>query len=263
MNPESHTFQAAVDCHYLLHVPERPAGRPHSALGRIGGPSLESINGETAVDLGPIPERAIAIVAVHGYGMNAGVMLRLTAGMVGEDKLIASLEGPNQFYSTPNQPGSEIAFNWGTRAHWESAIRLHHEMLLRVLRELRQRFGVPPARSVVVGYSQPVGLNYRFAATHPEEVAGVVGICGGVPRDFEQRGYSRITAALLHIAREQDEFYPAEVAVSFPERLRKYADDVEFHLLPGTHRFPSKARQVVQPWLERIIARQPPAAGPV
>jgi predicted esterase len=222
MPVESRTFPATLDCHYLLHIPET------------------------------VGESTIAVVAVHGYGMHADVMLRLTARMTGEDTLIASLEGPHGFYVSPNQPGSEIAFHWGTRAHWESAIRLHHEMVLRVLREIRDRFRIGPARSVLVGYSQPVGLNYRFAAAHGVELAGVVGLCGGVPKDWEQRDYPPIRAALLHIAREQDEFYPAEVAREFPARLRRYAADVEFHLLPGAHRFPSQAHTIARPWLARV-----------
>jgi len=30
---------------------------------------------------------------------------------------------------------------------------------------------------------------------------------------------------------------------------------VEFHLLEGLHRFPSKAGAVVRPWIERVFGR--------
>jgi hypothetical protein len=47
--------------------------------------------------------------------------------------------------------------------------------------------------------------------------------------------------AVLHIARSHDEFYPAERTEQYARRLRLRCDDVEFQLLPGGHRFPSRA----------------------
>jgi len=107
-----------------------------------------------------------------------------------------------------------------------------------------------------MGFSQPVGLNYRFAGTHPGEVAGILGICGGVPRDWEEDKYRQLDAAVLHISRDQDEFYPVAMVEKFPERLRKHAADVEFHLLDGPHRFPSKAGSVVREWMGRVFGRE-------
>lgn len=206
------------------------------------------------VDAPPdISEDALLILALHGYGQNAEVMLGLARRMFGARDVIAALEAPNQHYF--KTPGPEIGFNWGTRAHWESNVRFHHAMLLAALGQTRDRFGLGPERSLLVGFSQPVGLNYRFAATHPGEVRGVIGICGGVPKDWESGAqYQPVTAALLHIAREEDEFYDAEVTRGFPERLRTRAADVEYHLLPGAHRFPSKAGHIVGPWVARVFS---------
>jgi predicted esterase len=104
-----------------------------------------------------------------------------------------------------------------------------------------------------VGFSQPVGLNYRFAATHPDEVRGVIGICGGLPKNWEDGEYRRVSAALLHIARREDEFFAPAVTEKYAERLRARASDVEFHLLEGGHRFPSKAGPIVERWIERVF----------
>jgi predicted esterase len=223
--PEQHSFTADIECRYLLKAPE-------------------------CVD-----ERTLLIVALHGYGMNAEVMLRLTAEMAGPDKLIVSMQGPNQFYLSQDSPGGEIGFNWGTRSEWRASVRLHHAMVLHVLQETRGRFGIPAKRSLLAGFSQPVGLNYRFAGTYPGEIGGVVGICGGIPRDWEEGDYRPIPAAVLHIARQEDEFYAPELTVQFPERLRKHATDVEFHLIPGRHRFPSQASGIVTRWFERVFFR--------
>jgi predicted esterase len=196
------------------------------------------------------------VIALHGYGSHPEAMLRLTLGMVGAGHLVASIQGPNQFYPAPvGDPNNTAAvYNWGTSAHPALNIRLHHDMVKAVLSDVRGRFGIPPKHCVLCGFSQPVGLNYRFAGTWPGEIGGVIGICGGVPKDWEEDKYRTVDAPILHIAREQDEFYPADVSRGFADRLRRHATDVEFHLLPGGHRFPSKARVIAEPWLKRIGA---------
>lgn len=200
-----------------------------------------------------LDDHSLLVVTLHGYGSNPEAMLRLTAATVGENCVIASLRGPNQHYLSATPAGDEVGYNWGTRGHSELNIRLHHEMVCAVAAELRRRFGIPPARTILVGFSQPVGLNYRLIGTYPDQAGGVIGICGGVPKDWEEDKYQKVTAPILHISRSEDEFFPSELARGFPGRLRKHADQVEFHLLPGGHRFPSRAGPLVREWLQRVF----------
>jgi predicted esterase len=179
-------------------------------------------------------------------------MLRLTAGMMGPRHVIAAVQGPNQFFLS--QGSQEVGYGWATHKHPDSSVRLHHDMLLHVLNEAGREYGIPASRRILAGFSQPVGMNYRFAATHPGEIRGVIGICGGIPRNWEEGPYHPVTAAVLHIARREDEFYKPEVTERYAERLRLRAADVEFHMLDGGHRFPSKARPIADAWLERIMA---------
>ncbi|MBI4903711.1 MAG: hypothetical protein HY820_08750 [Acidobacteria bacterium] len=225
---ESHTFLLPLDCYYLLHVP-------------------------------PAPSPLLWIV-VHGYAMSAASMLRLSLTVLGKDQLVASVQAPHHFY--PDQSKPDVGYNWGTRNHGSSSIQMHHAMLRHVRAELESRFAVPPQRTVLMGYSQPVGYNYRFAATYPEEVAGVVGICGGVPKDWETGSYGRVSASLLHIARSEDEFFPASVTSDYARKLRTRASDVEFQMLPGGHRFPSKAAPVIRAWTERTFPGLTTVAAP-
>ncbi len=67
--------------------------------------------------------------------------------------------------------------------------------------------------------------------------------------------YRKVSAALLHVARSEDEFYGPAVTEKYAERLRLRANDVEFHLLDGGHRFPSKAGSIVKPWIQRTFAQ--------
>ncbi len=219
--PRACSFSARLDCHYLLYTPEA------------------------------ITSRTLLVAALHGFGQNPEIMLLLSAGLLGPDHVIAAVQGPNQFYLS--QTSNEVGYCWITHRHSESSIRLHHDMLRHVFAEAGREYGIPAQRRLLLGFSQPVGLNYRFAATHPAEVRGVIGICGGLPKNWEDGPYQRASAALLHIARREDEFYKPEVTERYPDRLRLRADDVEFHLLDGGHRFPSKAGPLVERWIARVF----------
>jgi predicted esterase len=222
--PRHSTFTVRLDCHYLLYAPE-------------------SITSST-----------LLVAALHGYGQTPEVMLRLAGNMLGQKHVIASVQAPHPFYLS--QGSSQVGYCWITNRHSESSIRLHHEMLRHVFSEVGRECAIPPERRMLLGFSQPVGLNYRFAATHPSEVRGVIGVCGGIPKNWDDGPYRRTQAALLHIARKEDEFYKPEVTERYADRLRLRADDVEFHLLEGGHRFPSKAGPIVEPWIARVFGEQ-------
>lgn len=221
---EHRTFSARLDCHYILRPPD--AGDSNRLL----------------------------VVALHGFGANPDVMLHLTAGMFGPRHVIASIQGPNQFFLSPGKP--DVGFGWGAGPHGPACVRLHHEIVMHVLDDAGRAYGIPPERRVLVGFSQPVSFNYRFAATCPKAVRGVVALCGGIPGDWETGAYQPVAAAVLHIAREGDEFYPPKVTEQYPARLRNRISDLEFHLLEGGHRFPSKGAPIVERWLGRILGSQ-------
>jgi predicted esterase len=221
---EEHKFEVLKKCRYLLYEPD-------------------SIDGRTLV-----------VITLHGYGQNPEDMLRLTRMVMGKDKLIASLAAPNEQFLSQNPSDSPIGYNWGTRNHWQDAIEMHASMLHSVTGQLSARFGIPVERTILMGYSQPVGLNYRYVGTYPNTVGGVIAICGGVPKDWEDPGkYRPVTAPILHIARDQDEFFPLAVASGFEQRLKTHAKDVTFHMIDGPHRFPSKAGALIEPWIAKVI----------
>jgi predicted esterase len=201
----------------------------------------------------------LLVLTLHGYGSNPEAMLRLTAMALGEDAIIASLRAPNQHYLSSGAlgtpvPGSEIGYNWGTNRHAALNIELHHQIVQTVSTHLRRQFGIPSSGVILMGFSQPVGLNYRFIGTFPDAAGGVIALCGGVPKDWEEGKYGRVEAPILHIARSEDEFFPEAVARGFPDRLRAHASNVEFHMLPGKHRFPSKASAILRAFTDKVRA---------
>lgn len=215
------SFPAKLDCHYLLATPE-------------------VVNGRTSL-----------VVTLHGFGANPEAMLTLTARLFEIEPVIASVQGPYPFFHAT--PDRKVGYGWITSRHSAESIRLHHDMVSHVLEETGRQFGIPPARRLLAGFSQPVGLNYRFAATCPQAVRGVIGICGGLPGNWETGEYQPVRAAVLHIARRADEYYPPDVTGKYAERLRLRAADVEFHLIDGGHQMPSAGKEIVAPWLRRVL----------
>ena len=223
------TFSARLDCHYLLRLPDT------------------------------IDSRTLLVLTLHGFGQSAEIMMPLTTRMFGPHHAVAALQGPNQFFL--DNTVSQVGYGWNTNRHSASSIRLHHDMVRQVLNDAGREYGIPPERRILVGFSQPVSLNYRFVATCQDEVRGVVGVCGGLPGDWETGAYLPVSAAVLHIARRQDEFYSPSVTEQYPQRLRIRVKDVEFHLLEGGHTFPSKGNALVEGWLRRILDWSSAAQG--
>ena len=210
---EEHHFSARLDCRYIVQAPEEC-------------------------------DESVVVIALHGYGMDAETMLRLAATWFTKYKIV-SMQAPHPFYT--KWESREVGYSWATHLQSEESVRLHHEMLHQVLRET----GVVADKALLLGFSQPVGLNYRFAATYPCVVRGVIGVCGGMPKDWETGSYRRVDASLLHIARTEDEIYKVEVTRKYKERLSARADDVEYLEFAGGHRFPSLARPAVDEWVRR------------
>lgn len=222
MSPEQterRSFSLPLRCNYLLRRPWEPVDNP------------------------------LLVIALHGHAMTPEQMLKLTAPLVGDRHYIASLQGPYQLWvNRDGQQRADVAFHWSTRFEPEHSWRLHHDMILQVIKGV----GIPAGRVVLAGFSQSVALNYRFLCTHTEAVRGAIAFCGGIPGDWDRGAYQATRAAVLHIATSEDEYYPPAVTEAYPEKLRARIGDVEFHLLEGGHRIPSAAKPIVQAWIERV-----------
>jgi phospholipase/carboxylesterase len=104
----------------------------------------------------------------------------------------------------------------------------------------------------LLGFSQSCALNYRFAFTHPEKLSGVIGICGGVPGDWDtSTRYQPTQARVFHLAGEQDEFYPPKRVADYAAQLGTLANSVEFKSYAAGHEIVPEMRQDIRAWLQR------------
>lgn len=201
------------------------------------------------------PTPAPLLVALHGYGASKRQMMREARRMAPEGFAVAALQGFHQHIREPKEEGGPLryGFGWVTNFHPEESIRLHHRALLDLIDTLAGEGTADPARVFLLGFSQSCALNYRFAFTHAERLRGVVGVCGGLPGDWETGElYRQTEAAVLHLTGERDEFYPPARVRPYREQLRSRAGDVEVRAYDAGHEITEPMREDVRAWLRKL-----------
>src|SRR5215213_6432971 len=136
-----------------------------------------------SADAAPAP----LLVALHGYGANKRQMMREARRIAPDGFAIASLQGFHQHIKEPKEEGGPLryGFGWLTNYRPEDSVALHHRALLDLIGSLVREGTADRTRVFLLGFSQSCALNYRFAFAHAEILRGVVGICGGLPGDWE------------------------------------------------------------------------------
>jgi phospholipase/carboxylesterase len=221
------TTQQQINLIYDLYVPDQASSRP-------------------------LP----LVIALHGYEGNKESMMSLARKINSEDFAIASLQGPNAFFVRGDDPSKRgIGFGWMMQYRAEETIGLHHRTVLSIIEHARTAISIDRRSVFLLGFSQTVSLNYRFAFTHPDSIRGVVAVCGGIPGDWEQDKYSASNTDVLIIAGETDEFYPLERTTRFKEAIERRANRVEFRSFQCGHVFPRESLGGINTWLLDRVGR--------
>ena len=167
---------------------------------------------------------------------------------------IASLQGFHQHIKPPKEPGGPLrfGFGWFTNFRSEEGIAVHHQAIRDLIRILAGEGIADPARVFLLGFSQACALNYRFAFTHPEYLRGAIGICGGIPGDWETSPlYRRAEIDVMHLAGARDELYPPERVRDYEHQLKTRARSVVFKSYDAAHEIVPEMRPDVVQWLTR------------
>ena len=192
------------------------------------------------------------LIALHGYGANKRYMMAEAKMMAPEPFAIASLQGFHQHIREPWQEGGPLrfGFGWLTNFRSEESVAIHHRALIDLIETLTAEGVADPGRVFLLGFSQSCALNYRFAFTHPDRLRGVVGICGGIPGDWETSStYRNAEIDVLHIAGTRDEFYSPERVRDYQRQLKTRARSVEFKSYNAAHEIIPEMRPDVVQWL--------------
>lgn len=192
----------------------RGADGPHQGQPlRMAGEPLESASG--------------AMVMVHGRGATTDSLLTLSAELdrTGFAFLAPQARGntwyPNSFLAPieTNEPGIT------------SGMRAVEEALERIAAA-----GIPPERTILLGFSQGACLALEYAARHARKYGGIAGLSGGLigpdgtPRDYE--GSLDGTPVFLGCS-DVDFHIPEERVRSTAEVLRGLEAEVTMRIYPG------------------------------
>jgi predicted esterase len=192
------------------------------------------------------------LIALHGYGASKRQMMREARAIAPEGFAIASLQGPHQHLKDPRESGGALrfGFGWLTNFRPEESVATHHRALLVMIDSLTAEGFADPGRVFLLGFSQSCALNYRFTFTHPRVLRGVVGICGGIPGDWDSSDlYQQTSAAVFHLSGNFDEFYPPARTDAYSEQLRQRANDVECRSYEAAHEMVQPMRDDIRAWL--------------
>ncbi len=198
----------------------------------------------------PLPKPLI--VAMHGYGGDKSSMMKLVRRINERDFAIASLQGPHQHLvmSTTGSRKLGYGFGWLSDYKSEDSIALHHRFVDQVIDSAEKSGLVETSRVFLLGFSQAVGVNFRYVFTRPGKVRGVVAICGGIPSDWgSEDKYKSGPIDVLYIAAERDEYYTADRMRQNAEALKSRAGSVEFRLFDAGHEVPREAYPLINEWL--------------
>jgi phospholipase/carboxylesterase len=198
------------------------------------------------------PAPAPLVVALHGYGSNKGWMMREARRFAPEGFAVAAVQGIHQHLKEPKEKGAPLryGFGWLTNFRAEESVALHQRALLDIISALVGEGVADRERIFLFGFSQSCALNYRFAFTHADALRGVVGVCGGLPGDWEASSVYRPTpASIFHLAGERDEFYPPERVADYAARLATRSRDVAFKSYDAGHEFAPAMREDLRAWL--------------
>ena len=200
----------------------------------------------------PTVKPAPLLIALHGYGAHKWHAMREAKLTAPEGFALAALQGPHQHLREPKQPGGPLRYGFGWLSSYrpEESVAIHHQAVLNMIHSLVNEGVADQSRIFLLGFSQSCALNYRFAFTNPNILRGVIGICGGLPGDWETSdAYQQTVASVFHLAGKRDEYYGPSRVQDYDAQLRQRASDVEFRSYDAGHEITLSMRDDMQSWL--------------
>jgi phospholipase/carboxylesterase len=175
----------------------------------------------------PLQQARGAMVMLHGRGATAESILTLSASLDAPDFCYLAPEAGNNSW----WPYSFLADIPKNEPGISSAMQAVEAVLERVAAG-----GVPPERTVLLGFSQGACLAAEFAARHAQRFGGVVSLSGGlIGPDGTPRNYTGSlsgTRVFLGCS-DIDAHIPAERVRLTAKVLEQLGGSVDMRLYPG------------------------------
>ena len=212
-------FEASAQVH--LHVPPDAAARARACL-----------------------------VAVHGYAQPLEAFFEY-ACRIAPEAVVVMPEGPLSFYRRRrSEDGARgVSHAWIAELPREASDRRNDEYLASTLEAVHARVELDPARTILLGFSQGVGVATHFLLQDPSRAVGLVGLAGGVAEAYRSDLPRLAGKDVLWITGKDDTAYPSAYQRELLARWATSGARLEAHDLDVGHALMEEAASRVQAWL--------------
>jgi phospholipase/carboxylesterase len=174
-----------------------------------------------------LAEATTAMIMIHGRGATAASILELASEFKRPDlAYLAPQAAFNRWY-----PHSFMAPLEQNEPDLSAALALLGSLLARV-----EAAGLPPERTLLLGFSQGACLALEFAARNPRRYGGLIGLSGGLIGPpgiaLDYPGSLAGTAVFLGCS-DVDPHIPRQRVAETAEALRQMDADVTVRIYPG------------------------------
>ena len=189
------------------------------------------------------------LIAVHGYGAHKRYMMREARLVAPDNFVIASIQAPHPHFRRTDD-GYRVGFGWLSDERPEEHIQLHQKFILDLIGKLSADGLIDEDRVFIYGFSQACALNFRLAFTYPELLAGIIGVCGGIPGDLDTNpAYRPTPAAAFYLFGDDDEFYTQEQFAKYDEKLAEYLPNYRSEHYHAKHEITEEMRRDIRQFL--------------
>lgn len=195
------------------------------------------------------------LIAIHGYAGNKRAMMREARAVAPDDFAVCSIQGLHQHWRDRETAAPDkmpkVGFAWLTNYKSEDSVAVHHRIVKDLIADLIAENIADASRIYLLGFSQSCALNFRFAFTNSDSLAGIIGISGGVPSDWEtNQNYQTLDAPVFYLYGTRDEFYPLDKFSENAERLKLRARNLKTQVYDAAHEITDEMRRDVRAFLE-------------
>lgn len=196
----------------------------------------------------PLNQARAAMILIHGRGARADNILEITrelpqAGLA----FLAPQAAGNVWY--PNRFIAPLADN----EPWLSSALARVESVLAQVTQA----GIPPERTLLLGFSQGACLTLEFAARHAQHYGGVVGLSGGLigPEGTPRTYPGSLAGTPVFLGCSDVDFHiPKELVNEAAEVLQRLGGNVTKRLYPNhDHSINQDEIEFVQAMLSEVL----------
>lgn len=193
---------------------------------KLNGPLLPPRSGRPSTQ---------AVILLHGYGADGSDLISL--GQHWGHLL------PDALFLAPNAPtpcaGSPFGFEWFPLNTDRIAGRIEGAMqaapiIREFLADLWEQTGIPPAQTMLAGFSQGAMMALHVGTALEQQLAGIIAFSGAfVPADgFAAGGFAKPRVTLIH--GELDQVVDPDLSRQAAAELKAAGFEVTLHISPNT-----------------------------